>query len=68
MELISGNVLEPWLYGSETGLSSLAIIVAAIFWAWLWGPIGAFLATPLLIMAVVMIDHVYPRSKQILPD
>ena len=40
MELISNNVVEPWLYGSRTGLSPLAIIVAAIFWTWLWGPLG----------------------------
>lgn len=58
MELISGNVLEPWLYGSETGLSSLAIIVAAIFWAWLWGPLGLVLSTPLTVCLVVLGRHV----------
>src|SRR5690606_10059174 len=40
MELISNNIVEPLLYGSRTGLSALAIIAAAIFWTWLWGPIG----------------------------
>jgi predicted PurR-regulated permease PerM len=58
MELISGNVLEPWLYGSETGLSSLAIIIAAIFWAWLWGPLGLVLSTPLTVCLVVLGRHV----------
>ena len=58
MELISNNVLEPWLYGSETGLSSLAIIVAAIFWAWLWGPLGLVLSTPLTVCLVVLGRHV----------
>ena len=58
MELISGNVLEPWLYGSETGLSSLAVIVAAIFWAWLWGPLGLVLSTPLTVCLVVLGRHV----------
>lgn len=58
MEFISGNVLEPWLYGSETGLSSLAIIVAAIFWAWLWGPLGLLLSTPLTVCLVVLGRHV----------
>ncbi len=58
MELVSGNVLEPWLYGSETGLSSLAIIVAAIFWAWLWGPLGLVLSTPLTVCLVVLGRHV----------
>ena len=54
MELISNNVIEPWLYGTSTGLSSLAIISAAIFWTSLWGPIGLVLATPLTVCLVVL--------------
>lgn len=54
VELITNNVLEPWLYGSRTGLSPLAIIVAAIFWSWLWGPIGLVLSTPLTVCLVVL--------------
>lgn len=53
-ELVSNNVIEPWLYGSSTGLSSLAIIMAAIFWTSLWGPVGLFLATPLTVCLVVI--------------
>jgi predicted PurR-regulated permease PerM/GAF domain-containing protein len=53
-ELISNNVVEPWLYGASTGLSSLAIIMAAIFWTTLWGPVGLFLATPLTVCLVVI--------------
>ncbi|RDI62389.1 AI-2E family transporter [Microvirga subterranea] len=53
-ELVSNNVVEPWLYGSSTGLSSLAIIMAAIFWTSLWGPVGLFLATPLTVCLVVI--------------
>lgn len=53
-ELVSNNVIEPWLYGSSTGLSSLAIIMAAIFWTTLWGPVGLFLATPLTVCLVVI--------------
>jgi len=53
-ELISNNFIEPWLYGSSTGLSSLAIIMAAIFWTTLWGPVGLFLATPLTVCLVVI--------------
>ncbi|GAK71772.1 hypothetical protein RRU01S_20_00330 [Agrobacterium rubi TR3 = NBRC 13261] len=53
-ELISNNVVEPWLYGSHTGLSPLAIIVSAIFWSWLWGPIGLMLSTPLTVCLVVL--------------
>src|SRR4029077_8983176 len=58
LELISNNVIEPWLYGSSTGVSSIALIVAAVFWTWLWGPIGLVLATPLTVCLAVMGRHV----------
>ena len=58
LELVSNNVVEPWLYGSRTGLSPLAIIMAAIFWTWLWGPLGLLLSTPLTVCLVVLGRHV----------
>jgi predicted PurR-regulated permease PerM len=58
IELISNNVVEPWLYGTSTGISSIAIIVAAVFWTWLWGPIGLLLSTPLTVCLVVMGQYV----------
>lgn len=57
-ELITNNVLEPWLYGSTTGVSTLAIVVSAVFWTWLWGPVGLVLATPLTVCVTVMARHV----------
>ncbi|MFT3990067.1 MAG: AI-2E family transporter [Luteolibacter sp.] len=60
IELISNNVLEPWLYGSSTGVSSIALIVAAVFWTWMWGPVGLVLATPITVCLVVMGQHI-PR-------
>ena len=60
VELISNNVLEPLLYGSSTGVSSIALIIAAVFWTWIWGPPGLILATPLTVCLVVMGRHV-PR-------
>ena len=54
IELIIANAVEPWLYGSSTGLSSLAIILAAVFWTTLWGPVGLFLAIPLTVCLVVI--------------
>lgn len=54
LELVSNNVLEPWLYGSSTGVSPVALIIAAIAWTWLWGPVGLVLATPLTVCMVVM--------------
>jgi len=58
MEIISNNLIEPWLYASSTGLSKTAIILAAIFWAWLWGGIGLLLATPLTVCLAVMGKYV----------
>lgn len=58
MELVINNVIEPMLYGSKTGLSPLAIIVSAIFWAWIWGPVGLILSTPLTVCLVVLGKHV----------
>ncbi|KOF12901.1 ABC transporter permease [Ensifer adhaerens] len=58
MELVINNVVEPMLYGSKTGLSPLAIIVSAIFWAWIWGPVGLILSTPLTVCLVVLGKHV----------
>jgi len=58
LELISNNVMEPWLYGSSTGVSPIALIVAALVWTWLWGPVGLVLATPLTVCLVVMGRHI----------
>ena len=54
VEMISSNVIEPWIYGSKTGVSPLAIIISAIFWTWVWGPMGLVLSTPLTVCLVVV--------------
>ncbi len=54
LELITGNAVEPWLYGNSTGMSPVAIIVAASFWTWLWGGVGLLLSTPLTVCIVVL--------------
>ena len=61
-ELIVSNLLEPMLYGIHTGISSLAILVAAIFWTAIWGPIGLVLSTPLTVCLLVVGRHV-PRLR-----
>ncbi len=58
VELATSNVIEPWLYGSRTGVSPLAIIVSAIFWTWIWGPLGLVLSTPLTVCLVVLGRHI----------
>ena len=57
-EFLAGQILEPLLYGHSTGLSPIAVVVAAIFWTWLWGPIGLIISTPLTLCAVVLGRHV----------
>ena len=58
VEPLTAYVVEPLLYGHSTGLSPASVIVAAIFWTWLWGPIGLILSTPLTLCLVVMGRHV----------
>jgi hypothetical protein len=58
LELFCGNVVEPWLYGKGTGVSAVAVLVAAVFWTWLWGIVGLLLATPLTVCLLVIGKHV----------
>jgi hypothetical protein len=58
LELIVNNVAEPLLYGRSTGVSGVGVIVAAIFWTWIWGPIGLVLAMPLTVCVVVMAKYI----------
>jgi predicted PurR-regulated permease PerM len=58
LELFCANVLEPWLYGKGTGVSAVAVLVAAVFWTWLWGIVGLLLATPLTVCLLVIGKHV----------
>jgi len=57
VELVTSYLIEPWLYGSRTGLSPLAVIVSAIIWTSLWGPMGLILSTPLTVCLVVFGRH-----------
>lgn len=57
-EPLMGQVLEPLVFGHSTGLSPIAVIAAATFWTWLWGPIGLLLAVPLTVCLVVLGRHV----------
>jgi predicted PurR-regulated permease PerM len=53
-EVTTGQVIEPLVFGHSTGLSPVAVVVAAIFWSWIWGPIGLILSTPLTLCLVVL--------------
>ena len=60
IETLTGQALEPMLYGHNTGLSPVSVVVAAIFWAWLWGPVGLILSMPLTLCLVVLGRHFQP--------
>ncbi|MCJ2012535.1 AI-2E family transporter [Methylobacterium sp. J-076] len=57
LEPLTGQVIEPMLYGQSTGLSPTAVLVSALFWTWLWGPVGLLLSTPLTACLVVLGRH-----------
>jgi predicted PurR-regulated permease PerM len=57
-EPIVGQLIEPLLYGHQTGISPIAVVMSATFWTWLWGPVGLLLATPLTVCLVVLGRHV----------
>ena len=58
IEPVTGYVIEPLVYGHSTGLAPMSVIVAAIFWTWMWGPVGLILSTPLTLCLVVVGRHV----------
>jgi predicted PurR-regulated permease PerM len=62
VELIASQLVEPQLYGHTTGLSPLSVIIAAIFWSWLWGPIGLIVSTPLTLCLLVAGRHIKALS------
>jgi predicted PurR-regulated permease PerM len=58
VESVTGQVVEPLVCGRTAGLSPVAIVVAASFWTWLWGPLGLLLSTPMTLCLVVFAKHV----------
>jgi methylmalonyl-CoA mutase cobalamin-binding subunit len=64
LEVIVSNFIEPWVYGANTGVSPLALIISAVFWTWLWGPVGLVLSTPMTVCLAVIGRHV-PRLESL---
>lgn len=58
LEPLAGQVVEPMVYGHNTGLSPGAVVIATLFWALLWGPVGLLLATPITVCLVVLGKHI----------
>ena len=67
MTFLEGHFVTPTIVGRRLALNALAVFIALAFWTWLWGPMGAFLASPLLIVALILKDHLMPVNSPQLP-
>src|SRR3546814_12626147 len=63
LELISNNMVEPWLYGTSPGLSPHPVLAPAVFWTCLWGPVGLFPSPPLTVCLLLTGPHVPPTPS-----
>jgi predicted PurR-regulated permease PerM len=68
MGTLEGHFMTPSIMGRQLTLHPLTVFMSLVFWTWLWGPIGAFLSVPLLIIAVIVLSHVFPDDEPALPD
>lgn len=68
MGLIEGQFITPGILGRHFTLNPLTVFLSLVFWAWLWGPVGAFLAVPLLIIGMVAAAQLFPKHEPELPD
>lgn len=64
---LEGHFITPAIMGRRLTLSPLTVFLALVFWTWMWGPVGAFLAVPLLIVGLVAMHHVFPKDTNQLP-
>lgn len=65
---LEGHFITPGVMGRRLTLNPLVVFLSLVFWTWLWGPIGAFLAVPILIVLLVITSHVFPKSSLSLPN
>jgi predicted PurR-regulated permease PerM len=64
---MEGHFVTPTIIGRRLALNALAVFVALAFWTWLWGPMGAFLSSPLLIVGLILKEHLWPENSPQLP-
>ena len=64
---LEGHFVTPAIIGRRLAVNALAVFLALAFWAWLWGPIGAFLSSPLLIVMLIVKEHLLPDDDPTLP-
>lgn len=68
LTFLEGHFVTPTIIGRRLELNALAVFIALAFWTWLWGPMGAFLASPLLIVALILKEHLLPADTPQLPQ
>jgi len=68
MTFLEGHFLTPMIVGRRLALNALAVFLALAFWTWLWGPMGAFLSSPLLIVVLIVKEHLMPVDSPQLPE
>ncbi|MEA2933634.1 MAG: hypothetical protein QOD74_280 [Variibacter sp.] len=64
---VEGHFITPAVVGKRLTLSPFLVFLALAFWTWLWGPIGTLMATPLLIVGLVVLSHLFPNDEHVLP-
>jgi predicted PurR-regulated permease PerM len=67
LTFLEGHFVTPTIIGRRLELNALAVFIALAFWTWLWGPMGGFLSSPLLIVALILRDHLLPIDSPQLP-
>ena len=65
---LEGHFVTPTIIGRRLSLNALAVFIALAFWTWLWGPMGAFLSSPLLIVGLILKEHLLPENSPQLPQ
>ena len=65
---LEGHFVTPTIIGRRLSLNALAVFIALAFWTWLWGPMGAFLSSPLLIVGLILKEHIFPDTGPDIPD
>ncbi len=68
LTFLEGHFITPTIVGRRLALNALAVFMALAFWTWLWGPMGAFLSSPLLIVALIIKEHLMPGDSPQLPE
>ena len=68
LTFLEGHFITPAIIGRRLALNALAVLLALAFWTWLWGPMGAFLSSPLLIVALILKEHLLPVNSPQLPQ